>query len=259
MLDYVTVIEEQSARFADLLAADLRSDVPSCPEWTLADLGFHLAEVQSFWATIAGDLLTSPDGVDELTRPDNADLAATFRRESARLLAALEARAPNDPCWSWDSSGGTVAWVHRRQAHEVLIHRFDAELAARVLHAPVDPELAADGVDEILTSMLSGVPGWGTFTPDGVTVTLEAVDAGPRWHATMGRFTGTSPSSGTTYDLDAMELLANAPTDVTATISGDALDLDLWLWGRADASRLHIAGDPDVATRIRQMAAESTR
>ena len=260
MIDYVNVLQAESSRFGELLAADLRADVPSCPEWTLADLAWHLTEVQHFWATIAGALLDDPGKVDSFERPErDGDLPALFAAQSQALLDAVTTRSPDDACWSWDSNGGTVAWVRRRQAHEALIHRFDAELAARALHAPLDAELAADGVDEILRSMLTGVPDWGTFTPDGMTARFETIDTGHRWDAQLGRFTGTSPNTGTTHDLDAMELVDVAGASVSATISAPAAELDLWLWGRGDPGRLHIAGDRRVAERIRRQAAEGTQ
>ena len=36
----------------------------------------------------------------------------------------------------------------RRQAHEINVHRRDAELAAGLEPAAMDPELASDGIDE---------------------------------------------------------------------------------------------------------------
>ena len=62
----------------------------------------------------------------------------------------------------------------RRQPHEALIHRVDAELAAG---APtgLDEALATDGVDEILTVMIDchDIPVWSRFEPDGSTAALS--------------------------------------------------------------------------------------
>jgi hypothetical protein len=54
----------------------------------------------------------------------------------------------------------TVSWVARRQAHEALIHRTDAELAAGVTVTRADAALAADGVDDLISGFLVGVPRW---------------------------------------------------------------------------------------------------
>ena len=70
-----------------------------------------------------------------------------------------------------------------------------------------------------------------------------------------GRMTGTSPDTGTTYDLVAMEILPEL-TDPTTTISAGALDLDLWMWGR-DGS-VEVSGDPDGAERLRTTIIDAT-
>ena len=57
-----------------------------------------------------------------------------------------------------------MGFVRRRQAHEALIHRIDAELTAG-RRTPVDPLLGADGVDEALRVMYGGVPGVGQVHP----------------------------------------------------------------------------------------------
>ncbi|WP_238993563.1 hypothetical protein [Nocardioides caldifontis] len=58
----------------------------------------------------------------------------------------------------------TVGYIRRRQAHEALIHRLDAELTAGTVTA-LDPTLASDGVDEALDVMFGGCPPWGSFEP----------------------------------------------------------------------------------------------
>ena len=50
--------------------------------------------------------------------------------------------------WSW-ANDQTAGFSYRRQAHEALIHRLDAELAGGERTA-IDARLAADGVGEVL-------------------------------------------------------------------------------------------------------------
>ena len=76
-------------------------------------------------------------------------------------------------------TGGTVGWVLRRQAHEALVHRVDAEQTAGLPVTDPGVVLAADGVDEMLGVMVSGLPEWASFTPDGQRVRLHATDARP--------------------------------------------------------------------------------
>jgi uncharacterized protein (TIGR03083 family) len=257
--DYLAALGADSARFLDILrAGDLDGAVPSCPDWRLADLGWHLTEVQSFWAEIVEGLLDDPEQATQPDRPHDGSLANVFAEESTRLQAALAARSPEDRCWSWHDGGQSVGWVRRRQAHEALIHRVDAELAAGE-RTPVDPRLANDGVDEIISVMLTGVPGWGTFTPDGTTAVVETIDHPGSWSLQLGRFTGTSPRSGNDYDLAAAELLPHRPAEPGAVLRGTSADLDLWLWGRGTADAVAVAGDETMVERLRALAAESTQ
>ncbi len=128
---------------------------------------------------------TDGDEVEPLARPSSdAELPALLQRSTSRLVAALTGRDPDEPCWSWHEEGRHVGWVLRRQAHEALVHRADAELTAGRDVTPADPAVAADGVDEVLSVMVDGVPGWGVFTPDGATVSV-VVD-GPGAPAELG-------------------------------------------------------------------------
>lgn len=62
--------------------------------------------------------------------------------------------------WTW-SNEQSSSFVLRRQAHEALIHRLDAELVVGDC-SPIDPLLAVDGVDEALRLMYCDTPAWGT-------------------------------------------------------------------------------------------------
>jgi uncharacterized protein (TIGR03083 family) len=257
-LDYISTIREQSRRIAGVLeGVDLGRDVPSCPGWTAADLVWHLADVQHFWAEIVDGLRSDPEGVTRPERPGDPALLDLFSDASARLGRVLAAADPDAACWTW-ADDRSVAFVLRRQAHEALIHRVDAEQAAGVRHAPIDPALAADGVAEMVGTFLGGIPEWGEFTPDGAAIRLEALDTGDTWGLAFGRFVGTSPSSGTHYDADAVTVGRDA-FDPDTIVRAEAADLDLWLWGRKPLEALDVVGAVSQARRLRQLAAESTQ
>jgi len=262
---YVDAIARESARMADALAgAPSASPVPACADWDAADLAYHLGEVQDFWAQLVDQAPAGPDEMAETERRADDELVAFLRTRTDALVTALEGRDPGESCWSWSPSGGTVGWVCRRQAHEALVHRVDAEQTAGLPVTDPGVALAADGVDEMLVVMVSGLPAWAVFTPDGTRVRLHAVDAGREWVLAFGRFTGTSPSSGNTYDDACAELVGGAPwegedEDVAATISGSAWDLDLWLWGRSTGDALVREGDVAAFDRLRAIVAESSQ
>jgi len=257
--DFVAATRAESQRFLDALqAADLSRPVPTCPDWNGHDLAWHLAYVQLFWGAVVERLIQDPaQEYDEPERPPDDQLLGLVRDASAGMVSALEQGSPDDRCWSWHPDGSSVGWVARRQAHEVLIHRIDAEQVAGLEVTAPNVELAADGVDEVLGVMFSGLPAWATFTPDGQALTLVATDADQRWTVEFGRFTGESPTSGHSYDDDDARLGDPRPTETT--IAGSAWDLDRWLWGRGDDDVLHIEGDASLAARLRAVAAESTQ
>lgn len=252
---YTAIVADESARFlAALRRVDLDRVVPSTPGWRAADLAWHLADVQWFWGAVVGDLLDDVGPLVEPERPEPAALLRTVARRTDDLVAALERRDGTEPCWSWYEGGGNVAWVARRQAHEALIHRVDAELVAGRTVTEPDPQVAADGIDELLDVLLT-TPSWGSFTPDGTAVRVEASDTGDVWTLRFGRFTGTAPERGGRHEADAARLEPDVPESaIGTTVSGTAWDLDRWLWGRGPADPLRLGGDVSVAHRLRAIA-----
>ncbi|HEY9251081.1 MAG TPA: maleylpyruvate isomerase family mycothiol-dependent enzyme, partial [Nocardioides sp.] len=165
---YLDHIRSESARFRAVLAdTDPTTPVPTAPEWTAADLLWHVAaEVQHFWTYVLETRPAEPSSetYSEPERPEDAtyqDLLAHFDELNARFLKTLEQTGPEEPTWSW-SPDQTAAFTYRRQAHEILIHRLDAELTAGTV-TPLDPALAADGIDEILDVFYGGKPEWANF------------------------------------------------------------------------------------------------
>ncbi len=225
--------------------------MPSCPDWNADDLLWHLSEVQWLWGAVVREHLDSQQA-EELKprRPaGRADLLTFYDRASRDLGTALAAVPPDSPAWTW-SADQTVGFIRRRQAHEALIHRIDAELAAGI-RGPVDMRLAADGVEEALRVMYGGVPEWGTFTPDtGQTVRLRATDTGDSWLVMLGRFSGTDPG-GTSYNEPDIHPADHDPgTEAAAEIAGSAADLDCWLWHRPQVTPVQRTGDQQALSRF---------
>lgn len=250
-LDYLDDLARESARFAEALreaAPDAR--VPTCPDWDADDLLWHLAEVQSFWGTVVREGVTAASELEGLDRPerpaDRTDLFAFYQRASDALGETLAAHPPEAVAWTW-ADEQTVGFIRRRQAHEALVHRVDAEVTAGN-RTPMDARLSADGVDEALRIMYGGVPEWGSFTPDNErTVRLHATDTGDTWFITLGRFTGTDPSDNRFRDeLDIHPAHTDPGGDAAATVSGTAADLDCWLWHRPTVEELTRSGDHGV-------------
>jgi uncharacterized protein (TIGR03083 family) len=252
-LDFVAHLTRESALFADAIRrAAPDAPVPTCPEWNADDLLWHLAEVQWFWATVVRENI-SGDQAEALKPPrppDRAGLEEFYQDASRGLSQALAQHSPDTAVWTWSDTDQTVGFVRRRQAHEALIHRIDAELTAG-RRTPLDPALSADGVDEALRVMYGGLPDWSAFTPDtGQTLRLRATDTGDSWFLTLGRFTGTDPGDGTSYDeLDAQAADRDPGTEAAAEVAGTAADLDCWLWHRPPSGSVERSGDRQVLGR----------
>jgi uncharacterized protein (TIGR03083 family) len=256
-LDFVGHIRDESARFAACLAsADRSRRVAACPDWDAADLLWHLTEVQMFWGTIVRERLADPEAAEAAKpdRPDDFDALVTlFDETSAALFDAVTTTPGETAVWTW-AGDHSVDFVRRRQAHEALIHRLDAELLVDDRTA-FDRALASDGVDEVLRIMHGDLPSWATFTPDGTTGTVETNDTRSSWRLTFGRFAGTSPNTGNVYDMDSLVVDDEPGQPSSFAVRGSAADLDAWLWGRPTVTPLDIDGDRTSFARLEQIVA----
>jgi uncharacterized protein (TIGR03083 family) len=250
---YLDHIRTESARFRAALAdCDPAARVPTCPDWDAADLLWHLATVQLFWAKVVRHRPASPDdprigAEDAAQRPESyAELLDAFDDYSHALVTELDRAGPEAEAWHW-SGDNRVGTSYRRQAHEAAIHRIDAERTAGLPVTPLDPALADDGVAEVLGVMYGGAPEWGTFTGSGETVAVHLSDTGTDLLVELGTFSGTDPESGKSYEGEADLELVETGGEPVATITGTAADLDTWLWKRDPA----LTPGPDDGDRIR--------
>ncbi len=240
MIDHTAVIDAETDRFtAAVEAADPAAKVPTCPDWTVADLAWHLTEVHAFWARIlsSGALTDEDQEVAEQAKPRRPDdLHGTLRlldTETADLIAELQARQDDQAAWSWFGSDQTVGFTRRMQLHEAVMHRIDAELAAGTDVTPIDAEVAVDGIRhavEVMFAWWGTLPGF-TFTPEGGVVAFDVSDPGVTLLVQPGRWRGVG-QSGTSYDEPGVVLVDGG--DPVATFAGSAEQLDRWLWGRGD-------------------------
>jgi uncharacterized protein (TIGR03083 family) len=254
-LDYLTHLGSDSRRFVEVLRdVDGSRPVPTCPDWTADDLLFHLAKVQSFWARIVRERITDESAaVDhDCPRPaDRAGLLTLFDRASADLYQALASTPPETTVWSW-AHEQTAGFSRRRQAHEALIHRLDAELTAGA-RTELHPALAADGVAEALTVMYGDPPAWGEMALEGDhVVQFLASDTGDSYQVAVGRFTGVGPVSGKANDFWCLDQ-APSGSQPTLQISGSAEDLDCWLWRRPPRGSVDIEGDQQTLAKLQSV------
>ena len=135
------------------------------------------------------------------------------------LDTAIQGADPEAEAWHW-SGDNRVGTTYRRQAHEAAIHRIDAELTAGAPVTPLEAALADDGVAEVLGLMYGGAPPWGTFTASGETIGVRMTDTGTDLLVELGKFSGTDPDDGKTYEDEDDISLVDAGPEPLATISG---------------------------------------
>src|SRR5829696_637366 len=113
-LDYLAHLRDDSARFrAALATAEASLRVPSCPDWDVDDLLWHLGEVQWFWSTIVEQRLDDP-GEAEAQKPQRPSgregLLRFFDSASALVQRTLAETDPSVQVWMWDADR-TVGYI----------------------------------------------------------------------------------------------------------------------------------------------------
>ncbi len=254
-MDWIKRITDNTAALADIVERHEPSlRVPSCPDWDLSDLAWHLLEVQHFWTWIIANRPVDPSGYAAPDRPAAEALPADLRSGCAELAGVLSDAAPSEAAWSW-ADDQTVGFTLRRQAHESWIHLVDGALASGEEVPIADTMFATDGIEEFFANnVAASIPGWASFEPTSQHITLETAE-GASWTLQFGRFRGESPS-GTTYDDDYCQVAAAASD---ATVRAESPTLLRWLWGRADDNAVTVAGNRELSTRLREIATQGSQ
>lgn len=213
-------------------ATSLAAPVPACPGWSQADLVYHAGEVLAFWAAIVRDEIDDPELIAMPARPDDAALVSWFTAQAAAASQVLRTSDPAARCWTW-SEQHDVAFVIRRMAQEIAVHRWDAEDAAG-LPAAIEPALASDGIDEFLEHF---APWKQPDAPDlGGTVHLHCTDVPGEWLVV--------PAD------DGSLVVTREHAKGSCALRGAASDLLLALWRRRPLSSIEVIGDAEVAQRF---------
>ncbi|UQI43902.1 maleylpyruvate isomerase family mycothiol-dependent enzyme [Streptomyces sp. HU2014] len=177
--------------------ADLTATVPTCPEWTLAQLLLHVGQAHryaeglvrtrttSFTPTDIGAAPTPGPG-DPALDADAAAFGAWLAEGAETLVETLRASGPDTGVWTFGPRQNADFWA-RRMTHETVIHRADAEATTGV-EFTVAPEIAADCLDEWLQIVSSPMameynPAYKELLGPGRTLHLHATDTAPELEA----------------------------------------------------------------------------
>jgi uncharacterized protein (TIGR03083 family) len=225
------LIDREIARLAEVTSGvDPATPVPTCGEWTVADLLTHTGEV-FLWAARTvreqAQRRIPRDEVDWGVPADPVELPAWIAAGAPTVLGAFRDADPAAPMWAWGWPKDGSFWP-RRMVHEIGVHRADAELAVGLVPA-FEPEVAADGVEELLDNLPQAAyfaPSVASLRGSG-TLDLHAPDAGASWLITL-------VEDGFTW-----ERTESVGTDVEVT--APAGELLLAMYGRPAA--IEVGGD----------------
>jgi len=229
--EHRAAVERELDDFVRAVAAGpTDAPVPTCPGWGVAALVDHVGGFTGFWTHVLCEGTGRP-----LTpfpaRPPGEAMAGWFADVGSQLVQELAATPADQPVWTWHPDHQDAAFVARRAAHELAVHRFDAQ-AARGWPRPIDAALAADGIEEIFMMIDAfAARGDDTGRGDGERLVLHATDHGAAW---LIRLT----PRGLQVERGA------APGDLT--LSGRVSDLELVLYGRPAIDHVERVGDPTV-------------
>jgi uncharacterized protein (TIGR03083 family) len=239
-LDYLEQLRAESARLGEVGRMGFDAAVPCCPGWTVESVVRHVATVYLHKVEVLR-LAALPDPWP----PDFAgrDALELYDEARAAIVDALETAGTELETWTFNPDDKTSGFWYRRMALESVVHRIDVEQAHSVV-TPIDPELALDGIDELLFPNLAG-PWW---------------EEGDTEHPLDAAVRITAEGRSWTVRADATSVVVSQGTEgwVAAEIFGSAEAVFLWLWGRLDASAIRSAGSADVVREFRARVAECT-
>lgn len=237
--DFLAALRAESAHITAFAAdRDLGVPSPPCPGMSTGEVVRHLGGV---YRMVIGWVRTQERPAAREREPEGGDLVAWFRDTAEELYDELAGRRPEDPAGTFYPPDQTIGFWWRRMAHETIVHRADIEAGYGPI-GPIDPELATDGTDEVLSVYLtqrarpaevSGVPA------------IVGVSAGaPLWRVELGK--------------ESVTVSRELPSDADAVVMGDPVGVYLWLWGRRGDDAVRVNGNPDAAATLRAVLATAT-
>lgn len=243
---------ESETLAASVRGARLESVIPGCPGLTLGETARHVgSQYRMVWRWLRDG--QQPDEWQREPGPGR-DLADFVRTGAAPLLVELAAHRPDERAPTWWPEEQNYGFWRRRMAHETTVHRYDVQGAAGMVPDEVPDDIALDGIDEVLTL-------WFLHRLDvlGVSGTRDQVvlvrTGGLEWLTRAG-----TEHTSTRRPFDPVDADEPAAADVAdATVSGDPMQVYLWLWGRRPDRAVDMEGSEDAVAQLWALLRLATR
>ena len=229
---YIDVVNTAVDAITVAAADNLDAPVEHCPDF---DVGRLLEHTGAFCRILEGRLARDEEwkpasgNWQEASAEVAGDPLGWHRTWGAALIRALRAAAPAERITTWAGPRTRHFWF-RRAAHELTIHRWDAE-HAHASTSPIDDLTALDGIDEFLGEF--GGRAAPRYEGDGETYLFVADNVGS--------------SSAVTVHPDRFELNSRRDPDVEARAPAETIYR--FLWGRATPDDLVANGDTGLLNR----------
>ncbi|TQF06141.1 maleylpyruvate isomerase family mycothiol-dependent enzyme [Kitasatospora acidiphila] len=258
-MDQISHFRRESAAFEQAIRRSAEAEaaplVPSCPDWSAADLVLHLGAVHRLVsqvitersavppqpdqraAHIPADAVgwPSPDPAEQPFRGPVAPGLADWFAAGAAELAEVFATTPLDTeVWTYGNDRTVAFWL-RVQCIELSLHRWDAERALGEPGGPIAADIATDAITQNFEVM----------APARRMMKQAPPGAGERY-----RFRRTDGPESWSVEFTGNEVrLARPAGEAEAELAGTASDLLLHLWGRSPAEELAVSGDKALLER----------
>lgn len=254
---FLACLESDFRRLRSIVPGHLDSRVPTCPDWTVDDLTWHVGMVYLHKATVLREGAEPKEWPPQFD--DSYPALELIDRAYAELANELAAHPAEEHSPTWYGPDQTVGFWVRRMAQETVIHRIDAELGAGQPVAPIPDDLAIDGIDELLKVFVAfNFSEWSDYFTEalaaspGRSVAIEA--DGAVWRV------ATAPGKFTVEGGPGEAVTATAAADVT--ISGPPAAVLRWAWNRetpGEPSAITIAGDQDALAEFQRCVVIATQ
>jgi uncharacterized protein (TIGR03083 family) len=233
---YLDAVRSDSAALAAAARRGLDPEVGHCPGWTVRSVVEHLGTIHLWVRTMVETRATERLSRRDLPDPpsDNEELVAWFEAGAGRLVDTLAAVDPDEHVWNWSLRPQVASFWPRRMAHETSVHRWDGE-RAHGIEAPIDGEVAVDGIEEVFDTIAPRMIGDGSSLDLGGTLHVHCTDREGEWLVSLRdgaldvrreHAKGDCAVRGTASDLEL--LLLNRPTRERVEVFGDEAVLDAW-------------------------------
>lgn len=183
---WCTALEKEGPTLGQVAGVvDPDAPVPTCPGWSAARLVRHLGQVHRWAETIVREQRRErldPRQLD-LGWPEHWSSSPDWLVQGLQsAVTTLRSANPETPVWTWGLDQHVRFWS-RRLLHETTVHRTDLEqVVGRPLE--VDPDVAADGIDELLSNLPARAPSHPALAElrgDGESIHLHATDGEGEW------------------------------------------------------------------------------